>query len=318
MGIPIVFIHRGYNTYLEFTLRQAHQMSPQSEIILLGDSANARFDFVTHIHLEDYSQQASEFAKLYQHRSTNPYAYELFCLQRWFILWEYAQTLRYSELWTCDSDVMLYADMDVIHQHHLRNADIAIHRMPSGSSACTAFFKSQTLQQFCSFIISHYTEPQRLEELDKIWQAVTRSRKLGGVSDMTLAHLFLQEHPDLSQRLLNEVHGDGTFDLSIHSSQDEYQMRLGQKRLSWAHEIPYGWHLQSGDKIHFYSLHLQGPAKFMTAQYYTGPAFKGHHRLAIQFFILNLAAKTYHLLKIRHRLKWLFSLYFRWFHTPNE
>ena len=116
MPLPIIFIHTGYSSYLEFTLRQAKFTSPSSEVILLGDDANASLgSVVRHVNIRQYSKGASEFEKVYQHFSTNPYNYERFCLQRWFMLEEFMRSSGYQEVFVCDSDVLMYADINDIN-----------------------------------------------------------------------------------------------------------------------------------------------------------------------------------------------------------
>ena len=76
----IIFIHKGDSWYLPYALHQCVKSNPSARVILLGDVANKKYNnIVEHQLIEDYSLEADEFSKLYQHYSTSSYNYELFC-----------------------------------------------------------------------------------------------------------------------------------------------------------------------------------------------------------------------------------------------
>lgn len=139
MSLPIVFIHKGYSDYMEYSLRQAKYSNPDSELILLGDEANDRFDFITHVNMKNYSSSANDFAKFYKHYSTNPYHYELFCIQRWFILNEYMNEKNIDKCFVCDTDVMIYSNIDKALEPFY-NANIALIQHRGGDSLGISFF----------------------------------------------------------------------------------------------------------------------------------------------------------------------------------
>lgn len=84
--MSIVFIHRGYSPYLEFSLRQAAAASPESEIVLLGDARNDRFPLVRHVDTAKPLFAGVGLGAAYRHRSTNGEAFERACFDRWLVL----------------------------------------------------------------------------------------------------------------------------------------------------------------------------------------------------------------------------------------
>lgn len=87
---PIIFIHQFNHNYLPLSLWQARKSNPESPVYLLGDGWNAHFDFlVEHVPIRNYRKKADEFARHFRNFSTNPPAFELVCLERWFILEEF-------------------------------------------------------------------------------------------------------------------------------------------------------------------------------------------------------------------------------------
>ena len=82
--VPVVFIHKGNSHYLQHSLWQAKQYNER--VILIGDHSNSGYSGVEHYNMNDYSEEAAYFAKIYKHIGGTSYNYELFCFQRWFIL----------------------------------------------------------------------------------------------------------------------------------------------------------------------------------------------------------------------------------------
>lgn len=316
MSIPIFFIHTGYSPYLEFSIRQAAISSPDSRIFLLGDHSNDRFANITHVNMRDYFSSAKDFGDIYSHMSTNPHDYELFCIQRWFVLNEYLRDTGITRFFVCDSDVMLYEDINIIADRDFRDRDIALylHHGDGDASAGLALMKSKTLNDMCSFFSDSYTDPGRRAALEDKWRTVREAKILGGVSDMTLVNNFLQTLPDSSYAAINQVHNNSTFDWNINSPlgylPDEYQMASGKKHLVWKNRIPFCLNTHSGELVRFNALHFQGPAKYLSASCYTGNNFPGIHTLKIKFALLELLASLYSKYRIRYRFAFLFKIYF--------
>ncbi|MDD5698068.1 MAG: hypothetical protein PHH77_05580 [Victivallaceae bacterium] len=313
-ALPIVFIHRGSSSYLEFSLRQAKYANPGSEIILLGDAANDRFAFIKQVNIRDYFSRAAEFSEKYRHFSTNPYNYELFCFQRWFVLEEFMLAGKYGEVFVCDSDVLLYSDMNVLYDSLFRDRDfcLAVYS-PEQASAGISYWKLASLTEFCRLLPEFFTDKARLSKITELWENNRRNGILGGFSDMTAVTEFIREYDRKRYANLLSVREGGTFDSHINTSTgadgEEYQYKRGKKVFSWEGRIPYC--RKQDEKIRFHLIHFQGPAKYMMAFYYTGPKFKGKAALTLLYAGLNFMAFWYKTLKIRYRFAFLFRLLFK-------
>lgn len=151
---PIIVLHKGSSDYLKICLAQAKFSNPNSRIILLGDETNetlAKQVGAEHYLICNYFSKAQEFAKIYKHYSTNPYDYELFCFQRWFVVDEFINSEGLDKFLHIDSDVLLYADFskELEFIDFINNYDLTY----SHASAHTSFFNnSHALGEFCSFI----------------------------------------------------------------------------------------------------------------------------------------------------------------------
>lgn len=313
MNLPIVFIHRGYSSYLEFSLRQAKFMNADSEIILLGDASNNKFDFVTHVNIQDYFKQAEDFAKIYKHYSTNPYTYELFCFQRWFILSELMTSKAYKEVFVCDSDILLYSNVDELAKNYFNNYDFgaSIHSEEI-SSAEVSFWRLEIVHDFCSFMIKSYSNELSLLKIREFYESLQAQKELGGYCDMSIIHDYIKQ---FTGKLANIQHviQDAACDSNIGSpigGSCEYKFKYGKKKFLWKNNFPYCYNKDLGKNIKFLLIHFQGPAKYLMASYYTGPAFKGILALKFKFSWLNFMAFWYKTLNIRYRFAWLFNFIF--------
>ena len=300
--LPIVFIHKGYSSYMEFTLRQARYTNPESEILLLGDPANNRFDFVTHIHFEQFANLATAFKKYYCHMSTNTYAYELFCIQRWFYLLEFVRHAKLDRFFYCDTDVMVYTDLHA-YFHGLGKVGqdgILAFAESNRASASNALWQVSTLEQFCDFIYQGYQSKKAITQARDYLERHVRN--LGGISDMYWVEQFFKTRLD-TVFCINEVHENKTLDSNINTSRgyflNEYQInRQGHKKIIWRKNKPYVYNLKLAKEIEFGLLHFSGSTKYKIPRCYTGEAFPNDTKLKLMALFLDMIAMVYALLKL--------------------
>ena len=197
---PIIVLHKGSSDYLKICLAQAKFSNPNSRIILLGDETNetlAKQVGAEHYLICNYFSKAQEFAKIYKHYSTNPYDYELFCFQRWFVVDEFINSEGLDKFLHIDSDVLLYADfskelefIDFINNYDLTYSHVSAH---------TSFFNSRrALCEFCNFIFEIFSDDsfvaqfEKSPDNDKIYfkQGSFELDTTKPLSDMTLVYFF--------------------------------------------------------------------------------------------------------------------------------
>lgn len=297
--LPIIFIHNGYTQYLEFTLRQCRLLSPHSNIILIGDSNNNKFPWVNHINSEDLiSKDIEELEEDYIHLSPNEKDYELFCLKRWLLLKNYCLKYNIQEVFTCDSDVMIYKDINQYKGWLSKSSNtIAAYCIPHQSkkeylwaaSAHTSYWKAEGLEKFCSFLVSVYKSKDWKIVLESKYKAFVENKHLGGVSDMTLLYLFHINNTKLILNLL-EVKDNEVFDLNFSMDYNLYRQEYrtdskGYKLLVEKNGIYYGFNNFTHQEIVFSTIHFQGATKFLIPKFYKG-AFIGF--ISIKYYIINI------------------------------
>ncbi|NLC92995.1 MAG: hypothetical protein GX677_05985 [Treponema sp.] len=85
--IPLIFLHKGSPLYLQIALRKAKSVC-SSDVYLIGDETN-NYSYIKHALIKDYNH--NDLEKYYKHMSPNGYNYEIFCLQRWFVLKDFCK-----------------------------------------------------------------------------------------------------------------------------------------------------------------------------------------------------------------------------------
>ncbi|CCH57003.1 hypothetical protein BN8_06398 [Fibrisoma limi BUZ 3] len=257
----IIIVHRGNPYYLAYCLRQARYTNPQASICLLGDDTNRHLatQGIFHFPILHYWAKAERFMYLYKHLSDRPYTYELFCLQRWFVLLEFMQDQQLANCIHLDSDVLLFDRLDT-EDDYPANADTLgfVHWIPHvlyvGSQAA--------LQHWCGFIEQHYLDTSRLRLLEELYFEYLEGSHASfvGVSDMTLLELYQRQYAERTVSLLKRretdtaVHDDNVNDASGFLAGHG----LG-KRIIWQQGVPFATY--EGRLIRLRSLHCQGNAK---------------------------------------------------------
>ena len=250
MSLPIIFIHSGNASYLWFAIRQARIFNPDSEIILIGDTSNQRFLFVTrHVTANDYYDGAEKFACVYQHMSVNKLEFERFCFQRWFVLRDWMESENLDKCFLMDSDVMLYCKVAEESRHFRRHDMTLSHTQTPGN----VFINNrQALNTLCDFLMSMYTDPDHHERLCQQYQ------ETGIISDMTaLVDFSNAQLIDIgdTRRVINGT----TWDDNVNCSSG-FEFENGIKKFAWQSDVPFATS-ESGERIKFNSIHFQGGAK---------------------------------------------------------
>jgi len=252
--IPVVLIHRGDPHYLEHCIWQAKQNN--EEVILIGDASNDHYPGVAHYFLDDYFEEAGEFAKTYQHKSTSGYEYELLCFQRWFVLKEFMKTRKLDEVFYCDSDVMLYCNV-TDEGGLLRPIYASIICWDTLCSGHSSFFSHEGLSDLCEYFMTFYHE---FEE---------RSPQYHHISDMYLLNefaLWAKKQGAVIDNLKTLVNG-GRFDENMGAAESGYRMKKGIKKVHWIDGRPYVFNKQLNQWVWFKGLHFQGRKKCLMKNY---------------------------------------------------
>lgn len=270
MEIPIIIVHKGDSFYLSPVLKQARLINPHSQIYLISDKSTNKYSCVEHCYIELYMDGANEFQKVYKHMSSNFYAYELFCFQRWFVIRDFIKQKNIQHFLCLDSDVLLYCNVDEIFSRYLNYDFTVCHQIGPGNS----LFNVSSIEKLCNLMLSFYTDERILGELKSTYQNIVDKKLSGGICDMT-AFMWYQ----------NKV-SDNVIDLSIPKNgvcfngaitvSSGFEMAGSKKRIYWKNDLPYGKLVEDGTFVQFYCLHFQGRSKYSIFKYLLDD--KNHHQ----------------------------------------
>jgi hypothetical protein len=256
VNLPIVFIHKGNSSYLFYSIYKAKISNSDSEIFLIGTSETKHYGKLVHyLPIEDFLSKATELEKVFTNYSTNSAAFELFCLQRWFILDEFMKKEGIKRCVYIDSDILVYSNLSKAGQA-FQNFDMTF----LGYSPHTNFINNRLiLEDFCNFIFNTYSKPEAAMFLEKKYNNFLKQYDAGGISDMTFFHDYNKLHPGRLGNI-SVILENSTFDITL-DTEFGYEMEENIKKIKWINQIPHCKNLANKQWILFHTLHFQGALK---------------------------------------------------------
>lgn len=308
----IIITHRGNPAHLKYVLAQLKETNPGANIVLMGDKSNNRYSFVKHAMLSDYFNMADKFSKVYKHLNSTDISYELFCYQRWFCVYEYMKKNNLKDVFSLDSDVLVYDDLTKLNKF-LSKYDFAVsaksltnkNENPGNWMAGPplGYFKIETLKSLCDFFTDSYTNKKYTKLFDKKMAYHAKRNEPYGVCDMTQIYFFAKEHQKNMFNLSDifELDGEKTrIDETILDTSD-FVCDDNHKKLLFEGKTVYAFDKKYQNKIRFPLIHFQGycpvNAKEWIPDYYIGKRYK--------FCLLKR--------KIKHifsKIRWYINKYF--------
>ncbi len=244
--IPVILIHKSNSDYLQHSLWQARQYNQR--VLLLGDESNVGQTDAEHHMISDYHEEAEGFAKIYKHKSTNGYQYELFCFQRWFILKKFMEVNDLQRVFYCDSDVMLYCNVSEEYGNY-SNCDLALFHWSGAASGHCSYFSIDQIRSFCEYQTYFYLNFEDYEN------------KYPHISDMFVFKAYIIERGISTCDLETPINNTAFDPIIVSGAGPGYQMRDGMKDIQWENNQPHCYNQKIEKTIRFKGLHFQGRAK---------------------------------------------------------
>jgi len=254
---PIVLIHQGDNDYLFRTLFMLNRFYKPTDIYLIGNKANSHYNnWCTHYSISDLKAETKAIASSFFNLSSNGADFELFCIERWFILSAFLNQQGISQAIYLDTDILIYESLEDYCSIFKGSGMTMI-----GVSGHTNFvLKPEALEKFCSWILNLYATKEGNETINQWYQEHLTKHKLGGISDMT----FFTKYQLLNPTELVNLEGISTefnFDRSFSESNGFETDDNGMKKLYWTGNTPNIKVLESGKLVKAVTLHFQGIGK---------------------------------------------------------
>ena len=269
----IIFIHKGDSWYLPYALCQCIKSNPSARVILLGDDANKKYNnIVEHQLIEDYSIEADDFSKLYKHYSTQPYDYELFCIQRWFIWLNFMNENNLDYALLPDTDVLIFEDISLYFKHIQKPFDFT-----KGESNYMGFvyMNRESLTKICNFINDVYKAETKTGNLKSMYEKYRKVEKYGGISDISLFCYYEELHKP--KNVINTESNSMDNRLFIHSMQSKLFQHDTQHYVKISN-VKGLYYVKQKDVLYsVIGMHCFGSQKILILKYYTGDnAWKAH------------------------------------------
>jgi hypothetical protein len=259
--IPVILIHKGYQDYLGYTLKQSLK---NNTVHLLGDTNPSIDSDDFHFNnIVDYNEGCEEFQKVYQHLNTTPPDYELFCYQRWFILRNFMVKNNIKNVFYIDSDVLLFADVNEEWLKYSQFDMTLLHR----TAATSSFITLDSVNNFCKLLMDTYTNKgsYNYKKIASHFTIRQECKLPGGVCDMTFLEYF-HYHSDCGGgpgKVGEMMHiiDNTTYDHNINAEDQGFDFVNGLKNFKMRNGIPYIYNHRINKEIRFNALHFQGGAK---------------------------------------------------------
>jgi hypothetical protein len=270
MGIPVVIAHFGRHNYLQFCLQSAARFN--TDVVFIGDESNKSLWPSCWNSGQADTQKFRQFMDSYVKLSDYADPYEMGLWKRPFMIEAWMKEEGVEKLFIIDSDVMSFADYSKEVAPQLP-ADCGATIMVTAaeqeigdwwSSFHFSYWTREALQDFTSFIVAAYRDPNLRGKLEAKYRWHIDNGRPGGICDITLLYFWAKEH---AGKVLNlaKVTNQCVADLGVNTSTNyfdqEYEMRGGFKRLVFRNGIPFGFNKVLRQEVRFWCLHCQGQAK---------------------------------------------------------
>ena len=259
---PLIYIHKGHSWYVPLALCNGRRFAV-GDVHYLGDRfgcAVARACGVATWNLHDYRRRADRFAAIYRHHSELGADFEIFCIQRWFMLADFMEARGLDSCIYLDTDILLTQNIELERE---RTLEFGLTYTGYSAHLCCVN-RLSALKQFCDWIMELYADPASEERMEQWHRGMTQDGGGGGVSDMTLFHWFQKDHPEILGDYPT-IFGDSPFDVSLEETRGFQADEEGFKRLVWENGRPSAVG-DDGRLIRLASLHHQGRGKARLTQ----------------------------------------------------
>lgn len=254
---PIVLIHQGDSNYLFRTLFMLNRFYKKNEIFLIGNAENKHYsNWCTHVSIDKLLIATNQIASSFFNLSSNSAGFELFCIQRWFVLSAFINNRGLKQVIYLDSDILIYEQLDKYFPFFNGYGMTMI-----GVSGHTNFIQNpKVLTNFCDWILNLYSTDSGKATIQQWYSEHLTVHKDGGISDMTFFTKYLELCPTDVLNLEN-FSSEFVFDRSFSESNGFETEDNGMKKLIWKNNTPFVKQLQTGVEKRMVTIHFQGIGK---------------------------------------------------------
>lgn len=246
----LIYVHLGYNDYLDSVFKLTRHFNPSNRIILLGDNDNKHVAEKYSFEFENISYYNQPIP--YHHLSVNTEKYEKFCFQRWFIVKNFInknniETFIYSD---SDNAVLFDFNSDFFPKNGILGNDQII--VP-----CLFSCSNQDLNVICNFYTQMYslTKDQVFHKIHSTNYYQLHDNKIFHFSDMFFLKMAVDQ---LNLKFINMEHEP----FSINTQQACFNANINDVgTVHMVDHIFYQRKREDSTLVRLLNIHFAGAAK---------------------------------------------------------
>ncbi len=194
MNLPIIYSpHRiglKNNTldylFVPLSISSVIKSNPNSDVYFLNVNENYPITApgLTNVDTRPFYDESCEvIRRVYKHLSTNKPEFELFCLERFFVLREFMKARKIEKAFIVETDVLVFEDLSTLFKPDI-DAETKAY-LSEQKCISLAYITLEYIDYYCSYVIECYSNPIKLEEITAFYQRYIDKGGKGGICDMT-------------------------------------------------------------------------------------------------------------------------------------
>jgi hypothetical protein len=195
MSVPIIYSPHSVglkkNTldylFVPLSITSVIKSNPTSDVFFLNvnDNYPLAVSGVKNIDVRDYYNSAcAEIRQSYKHLSTNQPEFELFCMERFFVIREFMRRENIDWAFLVESDVLLFENLNALLKS---KGGICSNRVHLSEKKCIslAYVSLEYIEYYCQYVINCYVQPEKFIKIAEFFKQYNEKGGKGGICDMT-------------------------------------------------------------------------------------------------------------------------------------
>lgn len=297
MSVPIVYSPHKIglkknsldNLFVPLSMSSVVKSNDSVDVYFLNvnDNYPVSVDGVTDVDAKTFYKEACEpIRRVYKHLSTNQADFELFCMERFFVLNAFMKENSLDKAFLVETDVLLFDDLNSYLDID-GGLDSSVTYLSENKCISLAYITREYLDYYCNYIVDCYSDADKFAKIDSFYSKYREKGGMGGICDMTFCDyinkgMFGAEEKfktrNISQ-IYTKVDGkDGLFDSFIGRDfllGDDVKINMTNsfidnkriKNVKFIDREPYIT-FENGNFQRLTSLHCQGNAKGLMANFF--------------------------------------------------
>ena len=195
MSVPIIYsphkigLKKNSLDYLFVPLSMSSvvKSNPNAEVFFLNVNDNYPITIpgVTDVDAKSfYSAACQPIREVYKHLSTNQADFELFCMERFFVLNTFMQENAIDRAFLIETDVLLFDDLNSYLDVN-DGLDSSLTYLSESKCISLAYVTRDYLNYYCNYIIDCYSNSEKFSKIEAFYARYREKGGMGGICDMT-------------------------------------------------------------------------------------------------------------------------------------